>query len=365
MEKSFFKKRTINEIRDLNNYRTYTQRNLVEKIDNLDPDLDALEIRTIITPHKFFLNPKTGKYTLTGEQASRKCFKHGDLIPLSHPMTKNDCYYSCEIPLQIRARDFSKNSRHFKGKKEEDINYIGYSCSPQWGDRIRRVFPFVFIDQGVELFSYDENVVHGESLDIEDLEIQCYADAARVRREGADAIVSVPSRTKKHPRYRFKLLHTPILRSQSNLSTVLSLKPTEIRDEETGDIKQGRTLHDRYNIRYTYEDDKEGSEVITIYPQIVTAYLGIIKHENNKHNLTPIDMNPFALPSKQRAEFYKKLGNNILIYDPTLESKDKLRKPHLDEKSILLARGIWKFEHDNFAYWSPERDGKLKDYWSI
>jgi len=364
VKKSFFKERTVSEIRDLHTHQVFTQKNLVERIDGLDFNGDALEIRTPITPHKFFLNPKTGKYTLSGKQASLKCFKHGDLISLSHPMSKRDCFYSHEIPLQIRAREFSSNSDYFKGKKEEDINYIGYSVSPQWGDRIRRVFPFVFVDQGVQLFAYDENVVHGEGLDVKDLDIQCYDGAARVKREGASVIVSVPSRTKKHPRYRFKLLHVPIFRSQTNLSTVLSLKPAEIIDEE-GDIPQGRTLHDNYNIKYTYVDDREGSEVITIYPQIVTTYLGVIKHENAKHNLTPMDMNPFALPSKHRVEFYKKLNNNILIYDPSLTGEIKLRKLHLDEKSILIGRGICKLGHEDFAFWDPERDGKLKDYWPV
>ena len=77
-------------------------------------------------------------------------------------------------------------------------------------------------------------------------------------------------------------------------------------------------------------------------------------------------MNPFALPSRHQAEFYRKLSNNLLVYDPTLTSKSKLRKPHLAEKSILLCRALAKFGNDDFAFWDPERDGRLKDYdWSI
>jgi len=56
------------------------------------------------------------------------------------------------------------------------------------------------------------------------------------------------------------------------------------------------------------------------------------------------------------------LNNNVLIYDPSLQSKDKLRKPHIVEKSVLLARAIRVFGHDETAYCDPVRDGKLRDY---
>ena len=77
-------------------------------------------------------------------------------------------------------------------------------------------------------------------------------------------------------------------------------------------------------------------------------------------------MKPFALFSRRGVEIYKRLCNNILIFDPTSTNKDHLRKLHLAEKSILLARAIGKFGHDEIAYWEPARDTKLKDYeWEI
>lgn len=363
MEKSFFRERSIREIQQLHVKRVYTQRGLVERIYNLEFSEDALEIRTIITPHRFFFNHKTKKYNLKGEQASRKCIKHGNRIILDHPKTRRECFDCPDTPLQIIERAFYK----LRGIREEEINYISYSYRPDWGDRTIRSFPFIFIDQGVRLFGYAENIAHDSDIDSEGIESQCFDNANKVKKQGASIVVEVPSKTKKHLRYKFVLSHVPIIRNQDNLATILMLKPAVLRDEETQELIEGRTPHANYNdIRYPFEDDPESGEIITFYPQDVAAYLAIMKDQwKNHHNRVPAEMNPFALPSRRSAEFCKKLGNNIIIYDPTLKNKDKLRKPHLDEKSILLARGIGKFGYDEFT-WDPERDGKLKDYnWSI
>ena len=348
VKKAFFQERTARQIQSLNPKRVYNQRGLVERIDDLSPE-ETLEIRTRITPGRFFQGKKTG------EEASGKAYKHGDFLRLSHPKTQKECYECSEIPLATRARDFSQ----LQEMREGEINFIGYSTQTTFGDRIKRVFPFVWMPEGARVFAYAEQMPEG-------IEVKTYGDAKRVRREGADVVVTVPSRREKLGRYRFRLLHVPIIRGRENLATVLQLKPALIVDEETGEPESQRTPHDLYNIRYTGETDPEASKVITFYPQDVAAYLAITKDQRKKHNWTPLEMNPFALPSKHQAQFYRKLCNNIVIYDPSLDSKDKLRKLHLDEKCIFLARGIKKFGHDDFCFWDRDRDGKLKDYdWSI
>tara|TARA_Y100000310_G_scaffold313510_1_gene361944 strand:+ start:188 stop:1252 length:1065 start_codon:yes stop_codon:yes gene_type:complete len=346
-KKAFFKDRTIKQVKSLNLSKASTPRNLVRKINDLDPKEDALEIRTHIIPGKFYKNTKTGA------EASRKCLKHGDLIALSQPQSQAEAYSSPEIPLAIRAKDFSQ----LESIREEDINYIGYSFRPVQGrDRTKRVVPFVWIPEGIKLFGYAENLTK-KGIEI----VNSYSDAERVRKEGANVVVTVPSRTKGKQRYEFRLINVPMIRGNENLASVLGLKPAILQDE-LGEPKKGRPTHDTFNIRYTWASGREGSEVMTFYPQDIAAYIGIIKDESKKHNLTPLEINPFALASNHQAEFYTKLNNNVLIFDPTLTSKDKLRKPHLAEKCILLARAIGKFGHDEFSYWDPGRDGKLKDY---
>lgn len=349
-KKSFFKERTAAQIRELDVSETSRQRGLVKIIDDLDPASDGLIVRAQLIPGRFFRGVETQA------QASRKAYKHGDLIALSHPQTKADCYHAREIPLAMRARDFAG----LESMKEEDIKVFGYSVRPTWGDRTRRVFPFVWMPEGVRLFAYAENNAGG-------IGVEAYPDARKVREEGASVVVTVPSRTKKNPRYSFKMQHVPFIsQTPENLATVLTLRPQIMQDEETGEPVEGRTPHDVYNIKYGYEGDREGSNPITFYPHDLAGYLGIVKQQLQNHNMTAMEMNPFALPSRHQADFYNKLCNNVLVYDPTIQEKTNLRKLHVAEKSLLLARAIGQFGHDDFAFWEPARDGLLKDYdWSI
>jgi len=354
-KKAFFKKRTAREITALPIHETaFSARNLVKKIDDLDLEADYIEVRTPIVPGRFF-RTKSGK-RLTGAEASRKCLKHGDLVRLTHPKTRQECYSCSDIPLAIRARDFA---RELEEIKEEDNDFIGYSVQPNWGDRMKRVFPFVWLAEGEKLFNYAENMAFG-------IGVQAYKNSRRVKKEGAGVVVEVPSRTRKRSRYKYRLSHVPIVRSNENLASVLRLRPSVLREEETGELIEGRTPHENYSIRYGWEDEREGSNVITFYPHDVAGYLGIIEQQKAKHNITPLEMNPFALFSQHGAEFYEKLGNNVVIFDPSLITKDNLRPLHLAEKSILLSRGAGVFGHDDFVYLDAGRDGRIRDYgcWS-
>ena len=353
--KSFFHERTPAEIRGLELSEVYQQRGLVRRISELDAE-EGLIVRTQIIPGRFFQNVESA------EEAARKCYKHGELIVLPYPQTREEARRCPSIPLEIRAKELSK----LKEMKEEAINYVGLVTHPNWGDRTRRITPFVACPEGLRLFAYaeamssyidkDGKVQHG-------IKIEPYPNARRVREEGASIVAEVPSRTKRKPKYKFKLLHVPVIRSSENLATVMMLKPELMQNPETGEPVQGRTPHAIYSsIRYTWEKESEGSEVVIYQPQDVAAYVKIAGNFWKQHNLTPMEMNPFILVSKLGADFYKKLCNSVVIFDPSSKAKEHLRKPYLAEKSILIARAIAHFGHDNFAFWNPERDGKLKDY---
>lgn len=351
MKKAFFEERDAREIRELNPVRVYNARGLVMKIMNANPSSDCFELRFPITPGRFFIGG------LNGAEASRKCFKHGDLVALSQPKTQQEAYGFSEIPLAIRARDFSEQLGNMK---EEDIDFIGYSFRPVQGrNKVKRVVPYVWCAEALKVWGYSENMTRGIDVNVK------YTDAKRVRLEGGEVLCEVPSRTRKKPRYKFKLLHVPIEGVTEKRAVVWSLEPA-LNISEDGEVESQRIPHDNYRIKYTRENDREGSQNLVFYPHDIAAYIGIIKKFNSQHNLTPLEMNPFVLFSKKGAEFYRNLGNNVLIYDPTLQNKDKLRKLHIDEKSILLARAIGVFGHDEIAYWDIPRDGRLKDYdWSI
>jgi len=337
-KKSFFRERSVAGIRSLNPRKVYTQRDLVRRILDLSPE-DALELRFPLIPADF-------RRELSGREASRKYHKHGIYIKLDFPVTRADAYRSREIPLQIRARTLDKLRR----VREHELFALGFYWYPvQSRDRRKRIVPFSTILEGARLFAYAEKMTRG-------IEVEPYADSRRVARDGAEILCRVPSRTKKKQRYRDKLVHVPVVVNEKGLAISSSLKSDfEISPENR-----------EYDIRYTWEDDREGSERFVFYPQDIAAYMAIIRRFNEKHNLAPLVFNPLALPSRFEAEFYRKLGNNILIYDPTLSSKHKLRKLHLPEKSILLARTISVLGHDKTMYWDFERDGKIDDYeWQV
>lgn len=345
-KKSFFRERSVAEIGRLAKVRpVYKARGLVELIDNLNLGSEALELRMQVMPGRFYANTKTGS------EAARKCYKHGDLISLSQPETQADAHASREIPLAGRARDFAKLAE----MREEEINFVGYSWYPVQGrDRRKRIVPFVGLSEAARLYAYAENVSNG-------IEVRPYADCRRVATEGATVVCSVPSRTKKKPRHEIKLMHVPVIDTSEKRAVIWSLKP----EYAPGQAPE----HDFWNIRYTREHEPESSDVIRFGPHAIAAYFATVGHmlrTDRHHSMTPMDMNPFALPSKHQADFYNKLCNNVVIYDPSLRGKNKLRKLHLAEKSILLARAIGKFGNEDFAYWDSERDGRIKDYrWGI
>ncbi len=363
--KQFFQERNPSEIKKLNIHYGYTNRDLIQRIDELDPDEDALEIRTLIIPQKFRMKNSSS-------EASRKCYKHGSLIILPQPSGLEECYKSSYIPLNFRAEAFANLSR----MKQIDINYVGYSFRPVFGrDRIKRVVPFVNVVEGTRIFSYAENYSKFRQKDKfnkivvekKGIRVDAYPDANRVLKEGASVVVHVPSRTEKKQKYVFGLNHIPyvpnppIEGNNYGLSVSLALSPFLVVDEEN--FVESRTVHDKYDIRYTSSNSSETSKVIRFTPQDVAGYLGVIKRQlHEEDNITALTFNPFSLPSKHQAEFYIKLCNNVLIYDSDLSDKNKLRKLHLAEKSILLARAIGFFGHDNFSFWNPVRDGIYKNF---
>jgi len=335
-KKSSFERRSESEIRAMKPKQIYRARGLVEKIWNSDPCNDAFELRFPLIPTKFRANHSDAR-------ASRLNYKHGNYLALSQPKTQEEAYRTKETPLAIRQRDFDS----LRSLREEETFLMGYRFHPVQGrDRRWRYVPFVWLPEGVELFGYAESVGG--------IEIEPYTDSKGVSREGASILTKVPSRTKKKKRYGVKLMSVPVDGVTEKRAVAWSLKSLFEDGEEPE--------HSGYNIRYTPEKERGVSDVFTFYPHTIAAYIAVIKYFNSMHNLTPIEMSPLALISRNMARFNDRLDNNVLIYDPTLKAKEKTRHLHLDEKSTFNARAIGIFGHDGTMYWDPARDGLLKDY---
>ena len=336
VRKSFFAERNERDISKLEIYRVENAKGLVNRILELNPNSEGLELRLTLTPEQFTEKRKSA-------EASRKNLKHGQYIELSQPTSRLEAYRTTEIPLAIRERDFSK----LQNISEDEINFLGYSFKPvQCDDKRLRVVPFAYLLEGARIFAYAENKAGG-------IDITPYDDSKRVKYGGANIICTIPSREQKQSRYKINLQNVPIDNGTEKRGIIWGIKSDFEKAPE----------HKLHNIKYNYPTDKKDSDVITFYPQEIAAYLGVIKHYwDNNRNITPLEMNPFALPSKKEAEFYMKLCNNIVVYDETLSSKNKLRKLHLDEKCILIARSIGLLGANQTMYCDSKRDGHLADY---
>jgi len=343
MKKSFFKKKSPAQMCDgLNMKRVYSPRNLAEKINELDKN-EGIILQFPITPVRFRF-PDIGS-----AESSRRNYKHGSLIAIDQPQTRTEAFDSPYIPLIGRMKAIESA---MKDLKQEEINFLGIFWHPVQGrDKRFRVVPFDVPISGVEIDGYAQLMAGGIGVNDK------YIDAKKVETEGARLLCSVPSRTKKEGRYHLNLVNVPIVPGKEANAIILGLKSQFEDGREPGRVT---FLH---HLRYESARSQRGSDIFVFGPHDVAAYLAVVrKYWKGLENTVPLVCNPFPIPSKEFAVFSKKLDNNVLMFDPTLSSKDKLRNIHLDEKCILLARdikvrGVW-----NTIYWDARRDGKTKDY---
>ncbi len=343
VKKSFFRKRTPEEISGLNPKRIYIPRGLVEKIWNLG-DNESLELRFPLIPLHF----RSGVQSQA--RASRRDYKHGALIHVHQPETREQAYSYPYIPLTARMKAFDEAIRELK---EEEINFIGLCWHPvQSLDRRWRVTPFDVSIEGTKIYDYALNRVGGIPVQ------EKYAKSEIVQREGGQIFCKVPSRTKGRERYHVVLMNVPTKQGDEKKAIVWGLKS----NYEDGREPERRTF--LHHLRYEWRSGSRTSDIFVFSPHDVAAYLAAIRRFwDGLKNTVPLEMNPFPLPSRQWARFYDLSDNNVVIYDPTLESKTKLRNLHLDEKCILLSRSIKVKGPYETAFWDPKRDGPLRNYW--
>ena len=344
-KKSFFNKRTPSEMqKELEMRRVNWQRNLVDKIWNLNEDQGIILMSPIIPLQ--FLGRSEGQAA-----DSRKHYKWGQFLPIKQPQSQEEAH-NCQpyIPLIGRMHAFDELRR----VNEREVNYLGISWRPvQGNDRRLRLVPFDSVIDGVSILNY----ANSENIGSTGIEVNSkYTNARIVQREGGQVICRVPSRTKGREKYSVVLKHVPLAAGKEENAIILSLDTNFMGKEP----ERETFLHD---LRYAYNQSGQYSDRVVFGPHEIAAYLETIRKEWKGIDKTvPLKMNPFPLPSRAFYEYGQKLDNNLLMFDPTLQSKDKLRNAHLDEKCILLGRAISVKGPWETAYWDPARDGSLTKY---
>lgn len=341
VKKSFFNKRTPSEMqKELEMRRVNWQANLVDKIWNLNEN-QGLILMSPIIPAQFLGRSESQAVD------SRKHYKWGQFLAIKQPQSQEDAH-NCQpyIPLIGRMQAFDE----LRKIDERDVNYLGISWKPvQGNDRRLRLVPFDSVIDGVSILNYANSQGTG-------IEMKDYSDARIVQREGAQVIFKVPSRTKGREKYLVVLKHVPLSQGKEENAVILSLDTSFMGKEP----ERETFLHD---LRYAYNQSGQYSDRVVFGPHEIAAYLETIRKEWKGIDKTvPLRMNPFPLPSRAFFEYGQKLDNNLLMFDPTLKSKDKLRNAHLGEKCILLGRAIPVKGAWETVYWDPTRDGSLTKY---
>lgn len=338
-KKLFFTERTVAEIKSLRLQTVKRNRGLVEKIESLDSS-QALVIEAQIIPQRFF------EGTTNSYEAAKKAYKHGSYISVAHPKEWNQALRNEKSPPRY-IRETLK--RRLENNPEEMIEAIGYEFRPLQGeDKRKRRVPFIWLAEGARLFAYASKTPEG-------IPVKSLDDAQRIRDEGTSVAVTIPSREEKKERYHIMIHHVPVFDQRSKYAIPWSL---------TTSYAEGRVPeHLFWNIRYPYRKDNKENDVLTFYPQDIAAYFGVATHYLlTGENSIPVENSPFLGISKAAAQFSLKLGNNILVRDPRLDTKDKLRPLYLTERSILLARRTGKLGVYNTLFREAKRDGKIADY---
>lgn len=258
---------------------------------------------------------------------SRKFMKHASEVKLKRVYSIEELtkYRKIKTPVQMRAEAFDKIKGHF---------FSGYSFMPVAGkDKRKRKVSLVECLEGARIFAYS----HQKKIPIK---IKIYDKAERVKSEGADAVVEVPSRTEKEKRIQFKMVCIPLMDYPYKYAVSFSINS----DHSCPSKRFGE-------IRYRYFHEKESSRIINLCAHEIAAYFKLIEKElNEKKNIVPLQMSQFAIPTQKTVDCYLKWENNTLIYDKNLKTKSKIRKPNSAEKEIGLWALVEKFGHDATFY---------------
>lgn len=314
-KKEFFRENTVAEI----------ARNKV-LVEKLLSDLENIEYIVI----------DSGVLVPKGYESARKFMKHGLEVRPKRFYTLDQAVQDARTPVQLREDAFNKI---------KNPNYCGYTFMPIGRDKRKRKVSLIECLEGARIYAFAHQTPS------ERIKVKPYDDSKRVRRDGAEIIVEVPSRVEGEKPVEFKLFSVPVVDAPEKHKISLGIGS----DHSCGSK--------RYNIRYRYSDDKEGSGIVNVCAHEVSGYLEIINHYlNNEKNLIPLQMSQIAIPSQDTVDYYLKLLNNVLVKDPSVKAKNQLRKMNRAEKEIALWGFVQKLGHDKTFYAKGSRDGNVADY---
>jgi len=313
---------------------------------------------------------KEGQYVVTSSPLLNTNFilddpvdfqKHGPEIRLRRYLSIEAAEADVEkgvIPLHLRQEAYE---RARKGR----LAHACYSFVPLIGnDKRRRRVGLVQILDGARIFAFSESLRKKlgvserefyEKVKYPGIKVKPYDNAKGTAKDGAQLIVRIPS-SENNERYQFRMSGIAV----DNNSRKLAISHGLGSNHQCG-------FSTFKELRYPFAEEPETSNVFQVCKHETAAVYAIIDYCLKTSGLiTPLETTQIALPSKRFQELYKRMLDSWLIYDETLETRDKLRKPLQAEKEIVLDAAVKLFEYDEALFCNTKRDGKLKDYdWTL
>lgn len=333
-KKAFFTNRTLAQTAKLERTRVYTPDHLISTLLHINPAEQAVEARYMILPGKLGFDQRT-------TNRHRKTIKHGFYVPIAQAETRAEAQRSQQSPIEIILQSLNTLS----GPERPLTPIVGYEWAPIQGrDKVRRMVPLVNLFRAARQYAYS-------SLTSSEMDIKPYSEAIIVTTEGAEITVKVPSSLKKQKKHEVKLSHVPVEDSKFKNTIIWSLTSSYVGDAAKDSL---------FDIAFNYASSNKSSEAHRFYPREIAAYWAIASQYFGHGNKAPFEMNPFPFPTDQAVNLYVRLLNNVLVYDPQIDSKDHLRQLSVAEQSIILCqKGIRDGFHKLIA---PKPSKKLKEY---
>ena len=259
-------------------------------------------------------------------ETHRKFVKHAPEIIARHPKSQLETQELKQFPFQAKREALKKLKQNEVAWEFED--FAGWGFYPFHLDGRKRRILFTTDFEATQLYAY----AHQSGAPIL---VRPYAEARKVRKEGAEVFVEVPSRTEGKDRYKFKLMSVPVIDLPEKFVIAHNLGTTH----SCPDVD--------FRIRYRYENQAETSQVVNLDAHVGAAYLGVIDHFwTTEKNRVPLSCGQFDIPTFDALQFYKTLLSRVLMQE-TPDSKP--RKLDRAEKNIavcnrLKSRGYnWMF----------------------
>ena len=338
-KKKFFRRPSTAEILKSTKNREITS-NFVENI------LSLKENESLTLIGKMYEEPDENEF-----------FKRGPLLTIPIQVPEHPKL----LPFEIRKQVFDRL------KDKEIVHYRGFTFTPEFTpglvvDSTPRVIRLNDILEGARLYSYapysKEKKAFQPSIQIvarydslNELQIR---NNLGVPKDGAEAILTVTSRTAGARKYRIHFYHIPIVNNESKFHIAPMIKTNHVCEDKDNEIKQSTKKEPDFVSEYRIDEHE-----IAGYFALMDFYKNINKHiPGERHNVIPLRMNMIGIPTPLICKIYDNSLHRVIIKDTPQSNARELLEADLE---CIMWKTLHKEGHDS-CFFFKEKGMKLKDF---